>query len=162
MVDLLAKLPRSADPEVVVVHVPPQPCPRSRLAGPLPGRSESPQHNPGRAAMQFVDAAGCRTPTSCVEFARVAGGRRAPQSRASWTQRARATTGRQLEPGADGRHRPQRAAAGRLRDSCTPTRPDRVAINEAVELAKRFGTAQSAQFVNGILDRLLLDHEQEQ
>jgi N utilization substance protein B len=33
--------------------------------------------------------------------------------------------------------------------------PNRVAINEAVELAKRFGTAQSAQFVNGILDRLL-------
>jgi N utilization substance protein B len=35
--------------------------------------------------------------------------------------------------------------------------PDRVAINEAVELAKRFGTAQSAQFVNGILDRFLAD-----
>ncbi len=33
--------------------------------------------------------------------------------------------------------------------------PDRVAINEAVELAKRFGSKQSAQFVNGILDRLL-------
>ncbi|MBS0210859.1 MAG: transcription antitermination factor NusB [Planctomycetes bacterium] len=33
--------------------------------------------------------------------------------------------------------------------------PDRVAINEAVELAKRFGTAHSAQFVNGILDRLM-------
>lgn len=33
--------------------------------------------------------------------------------------------------------------------------PGRVAINEAVELAKRFGTRQSAQFVNGILDRLL-------
>lgn len=33
--------------------------------------------------------------------------------------------------------------------------PGRVAINEAVELAKRFGTAQSAQFVNGILDRFL-------
>ncbi|MDA7978998.1 MAG: transcription antitermination factor NusB [Pirellulales bacterium] len=33
--------------------------------------------------------------------------------------------------------------------------PDRVAINEAVELAKRFGSAHSAQFVNGILDRLL-------
>ena len=33
--------------------------------------------------------------------------------------------------------------------------PDRVAINEAVELAKRFGTAQSGQFVNGILDRLM-------
>jgi N utilization substance protein B len=33
--------------------------------------------------------------------------------------------------------------------------PDRVAIDEAVELAKRFGTAQSGQFVNGILDRLM-------
>ncbi len=33
--------------------------------------------------------------------------------------------------------------------------PHRVAINEAVELAKRFGSAQSAQFVNGILDRLM-------
>lgn len=33
--------------------------------------------------------------------------------------------------------------------------PDRVAINEAVELAKRFGTAQSAPFVNGILDRFV-------
>ena len=33
--------------------------------------------------------------------------------------------------------------------------PGPVAIDEAVELAKRFGTAQSAQFVNGILDRLL-------
>ena len=37
--------------------------------------------------------------------------------------------------------------------------PDRVAINEAVELAKRYGTRQSAQFVNGILDRLLAGHE---
>lgn len=33
--------------------------------------------------------------------------------------------------------------------------PDPVAIDEAVELAKRFGTAQSAPFVNGILDRLM-------
>ena len=33
--------------------------------------------------------------------------------------------------------------------------PGRVAINEAVELAKRFGAKQSAQFVNGILDRFL-------
>jgi len=39
--------------------------------------------------------------------------------------------------------------------------PDRVAINEAVELAKRFGTAQSAQFVNGILDRFLEGHGRE-
>lgn len=35
--------------------------------------------------------------------------------------------------------------------------PDRVAINEAVELAKRYGAKQSSQFVNGILDRLLKD-----
>ncbi len=33
--------------------------------------------------------------------------------------------------------------------------PDRVAINEAIELARRYGTKQSAQFVNGILDRLM-------
>ena len=32
--------------------------------------------------------------------------------------------------------------------------PRPVAINEAVELAKRFGAAHSGQFVNGILDRL--------
>lgn len=38
--------------------------------------------------------------------------------------------------------------------------PDRVAINEAVELAKRFGSKQSAQFVNGILDRLLQGHQE--
>ena len=33
--------------------------------------------------------------------------------------------------------------------------PGPVAINEAIELAKRYGTNNSAQFVNGILDRLL-------
>jgi N utilization substance protein B len=33
--------------------------------------------------------------------------------------------------------------------------PDRAAINEAVELAKRFGSANSAPFVNGILDKFL-------
>lgn len=38
--------------------------------------------------------------------------------------------------------------------------PPRVAIDEAVELAKRYGTAQSAQFVNGILDKLMHQAEQ--
>jgi N utilization substance protein B len=33
--------------------------------------------------------------------------------------------------------------------------PDPVAIDEAIELAKRFGSAQSGQFVNGILDRVM-------
>ena len=37
---------------------------------------------------------------------------------------------------------------------CSDT-PDPVAINEAVDLAKRYGTAQSAGFVNGILDHLM-------
>jgi transcription antitermination protein NusB len=37
--------------------------------------------------------------------------------------------------------------------------PDRVAINEAVDLARRFGAGQSAQFVNGILDRFLKEAE---
>jgi transcription antitermination protein NusB len=39
--------------------------------------------------------------------------------------------------------------------------PGAVAINEAVELAKRFGTAHSAQFVNGILDKFLEGHRKE-
>jgi transcription antitermination protein NusB len=37
--------------------------------------------------------------------------------------------------------------------------PGRVAINEAVELAKRFGSRQSAQFVNGVLDRILKEQQ---
>jgi transcription antitermination protein NusB len=37
--------------------------------------------------------------------------------------------------------------------------PHKVVIDEAVELAKRFGGAQSAQFVNGILDKLM--HQKE-
>ena len=32
--------------------------------------------------------------------------------------------------------------------------PFRVAVNEAIELAKRFGSGQSSAFVNGILDKL--------
>ena len=39
--------------------------------------------------------------------------------------------------------------------------PGRVAINEAVELAKRFVSKNSAQFVNGILDGVLKLRDQE-
>ena len=39
--------------------------------------------------------------------------------------------------------------------------PGRVAINEAVELAKRFGTAHSSQFVNGILDRMMKESREQ-
>jgi len=37
--------------------------------------------------------------------------------------------------------------------------PPRVAINEAVELAKRFGSTDSSAFVNGILDRIAHDEQ---
>jgi N utilization substance protein B len=33
--------------------------------------------------------------------------------------------------------------------------PPRVVVDEAVELSKRFGSAQSSQFVNGILDKVM-------
>ncbi|MBL9079149.1 MAG: transcription antitermination factor NusB [Planctomycetes bacterium] len=37
--------------------------------------------------------------------------------------------------------------------------PPKVAINEAIELAKKFSTANSGGFVNGILDRIRIDLE---
>jgi N utilization substance protein B len=37
--------------------------------------------------------------------------------------------------------------------------PAKVAINEAIELAKRFGTSDSKRFVNGILDRIAKEAE---
>ena len=37
---------------------------------------------------------------------------------------------------------------------CCAEIPDKVAINEALELAKRYSTAQSSKFVNGVLDRM--------
>lgn len=39
--------------------------------------------------------------------------------------------------------------------------PPKVTINEAIELAKRFSTANSGGFVNGILDRIRIDLERE-
>jgi N utilization substance protein B len=43
---------------------------------------------------------------------------------------------------------------GTVELSAFPDVPVKVVINEAVELAKRFGTAESPAFVNGILDRI--------
>ena len=43
-----------------------------------------------------------------------------------------------------------------------PEVPAKVAINEALELAKRYSTAQSSRFVNGILDRVLQLHSSSQ
>jgi len=41
-----------------------------------------------------------------------------------------------------------------------PDTPPRVAINEAVELAKRFGNESTRRFVNGVLGAVLTDLEQ--
>lgn len=39
--------------------------------------------------------------------------------------------------------------------------PHKVVIDEAIELARRFGAAHSAQFVNGILDRLVPEEKRD-
>jgi N utilization substance protein B len=44
-----------------------------------------------------------------------------------------------------------RLAVHEILDAATPPK---VAINEAIELAKRFGTSDSGRFVNGVLDRI--------
>jgi N utilization substance protein B len=45
-----------------------------------------------------------------------------------------------------------RAAVGELMGR--PGTPVRVVLNEAIELAKRFGSDESGRFVNGVLDRV--------
>jgi len=40
--------------------------------------------------------------------------------------------------------------------------PAQVAINEAVEIAKRFGTQESPAFINGVLDAVQQSRQQEQ
>ena len=39
--------------------------------------------------------------------------------------------------------------------------PPKVSINEAIEVAKRYSTPRSGQFINGILDAVLLDLQQD-
>jgi N utilization substance protein B len=41
----------------------------------------------------------------------------------------------------------------------TPETPPNVALDEAIELARRFGSAGSPAFVNGVLDRLRQDKD---
>ena len=40
--------------------------------------------------------------------------------------------------------------------------PHKVVIDEAIELARKFGTEHSAQFVNGLLDQLVPEEKREQ
>ncbi|HYT94511.1 MAG TPA: transcription antitermination factor NusB [Gemmataceae bacterium] len=46
---------------------------------------------------------------------------------------------------------------GALELLATPETPAAVAFDEAIELARRYGSADSAAFVNGVLDRLRRD-----
>ena len=46
-----------------------------------------------------------------------------------------------------------RAAVGELLER--PGSPPRVVINEAIEIARRYGSADSGRFVNGVLDRVV-------
>lgn len=39
-----------------------------------------------------------------------------------------------------------------------PDIPPKVTINEAIEIGKRYSTANSGAFINGLLDRIRLDH----
>jgi N utilization substance protein B len=39
-----------------------------------------------------------------------------------------------------------------------PEVPPKAAINEALEIAKKFGTTESRRFINGVLDRILREH----
>ena len=39
----------------------------------------------------------------------------------------------------------------------SPEVPARAVLNEAIEIARRFGTSDSASFVNGVLDRIVAD-----
>ncbi|RJE48385.1 MULTISPECIES: transcription antitermination factor NusB [unclassified Dehalobacter] len=41
----------------------------------------------------------------------------------------------------------------------SPGTPQRVTLNEAIEIAKRFGGDDSAKFINGILDKLMDESE---
>lgn len=38
--------------------------------------------------------------------------------------------------------------------------PPKVTLNEAIEIAKRYGGEDSSSFINGILDRILRDHKE--
>ena len=39
-----------------------------------------------------------------------------------------------------------------------PEVPPKAVINEAIEIAKKFGTTESSRFINGVLDRILREH----
>ncbi len=44
----------------------------------------------------------------------------------------------------------------------SPDVPPKVAIDEAIEMGKKYGNEASGDFINGVLDRILKDHYKEQ
>ena len=60
---------------------------------------------------------------------------------------------------AHGRDRPRYSAPGRLELLHEPDTPINVIINEALEIAKKYSTAESSKFVNGILDKIKLERK---
>lgn len=71
----------------------------------------------------------------------------------SWVERLAPKWPPKRQPGVD--RALIRLAAWELVGTDTPPK---VAIAEAIELAKQFSTEQSASFVNGVLDSLLKEH----
>jgi transcription antitermination protein NusB len=116
----------------------------------------NPRHNPAETD-QLIERR--LRADDLVEFARqlVSGVRRQresidnliEQSAANWSLKRMAATDRNV----------LRLGAYELLYSDTP---GRVAIDQAVELAKRFGSAKSAQFVNGILDKVMHTTEKDE
>jgi transcription antitermination protein NusB len=76
-----------------------------------------------------------------IDFHRAELDRRIEQAVRNWKLNRLSTTDRNV----------LRLAAFEMLKSDTPPK---VAINEAIELARRFGSKESAAFVNGVLDRL--------
>lgn len=124
-------------------------------AGPwVPSRS-SPFEGLGKAAPSPADEPASPSLAAVIEFARslVSGVRRNRReldellgnTADNWKLERMAATDRNI----------LRVGAFELLYTDTP---GAVVINEAVELAKRYGTANSAQFVNGILDKLHISH----
>jgi hypothetical protein len=62
---------------------------------------------------------------------------------------------------AHGRRRSQYPAPRRYEFLFEPT-PRTVAINEALEIARRFSTYEATQFINGILDAIKRDLDEQQ
>ena len=132
---------------------PPQ-GPRARAPAPLPARRAG--RGQARAAPRRVLVAASRRSRG----ARVRRGARARhQDARGEDRRADLAVRGELGARAHGGGRPQHPPPGHLRAAVGgPRCPPKVAINEALEVAKKFSTQESSRFINGILDRVHKEH----